>query len=82
MGHTRNAVKCRKNFLYNIEPERNEIDNLICHENLPGLQGNLRSGTTDGGCTSGFARIIMPTIACASPTATDPDTTTAPAHPR
>src|SRR5277367_3879710 len=34
------------------------------------------------GSTLGFARIIIPTTACARPTATDPETTTAPAQPR
>jgi hypothetical protein len=34
------------------------------------------------GYTFGFARIIIPTTAWARPTATDPETTTAPAHPR
>ena len=75
-GGTGDAVESGQDFLDYVEPEGDEVDNLIRHKNHPRLQDNLPSTSYPISClykkqevdgrgksTSGLARMIIPTIA-------------------
>jgi hypothetical protein len=67
---TGDSVEGGENFFDYVEPEGDEVNDLVSYENHPRSKNNLLSVfhahnlcLCVGGDTSGFAKMIIPTIA-------------------